>query len=821
MRNLKKVLSLALALVLTLSLATVAMSASAATATATGTSAAFTDASSIKNTAAVNLLTSLGVLKGYEDGTYQPTKTVTRAEAAKIICYVLLGSDVAGTLANSTATTTFTDMDGAKWAAGYVQYCQTIGIINGYGDGTFGPSDTVTTYQLAKMLLCALGYGQGNEFVGTSWATNVAVQAAKLGIIAKGTLNVSCTRDMAALYAYNDLFVKQATYSKDTGKYTVGTATLAADSFNLGEATGTLAYSAKTATDAAYYYVTDATIGVLKVTGNAADIGRQISVWYTNTGTVTTPTYAAATAYATTDKVLTTVTDGSYLNAGTSAAVYTADASIAYYLNGTKVLSSAAALATTKGASVQLISTDTNNNDVETVLVTAKSVAVVSGDVQTATNSTTGEVTIYVPTNTGVLGNSSSFIAASGYAGLAKGDVVLYYTGADGVTYISKAITFSGYVSASGTASGVGYITVGGTNYNASALTGAFGAGLTGVSATFGSVTPATTTYNFYKDDAGYIVGSVATSSTAAAAYLVVTDIAFVAGSTGLNSTSDSVQANVVFADGTKATITVAAMDALNLASGGDISATATANTAYDNLWYTYTKNATTGAYTLTTAAATTALDTVANSDGLYLTSGVAKYDGSHIGNSATLFIVKTTSASGTVSYNVYTGIANVPTVSNGALTGSVVTANGVSAYVFVNAGTVVNANNVDKNVFVIAKNGTVLVGTAVYDVYTVIDNGTKTTLKVDQSVSLTAATMYDLTVTDGVVTASAVPSTTSYTGVSSVAGNVIATGSTGFTYDSSTVVSVISYDSTATPAAWVVGTVSASAISVDANDTV
>jgi hypothetical protein len=46
-------------------------------------------------------------------------------------------------------------------------------IINGYGDGNFGPNDSVTGTQLAKMLLAAVGYGQVGEFVGVGWDVNV------------------------------------------------------------------------------------------------------------------------------------------------------------------------------------------------------------------------------------------------------------------------------------------------------------------------------------------------------------------------------------------------------------------------------------------------------------------------------------------------------------------------------------------------------------------------------------------------------------------------------------------------------------------------
>ena len=50
--------------------------------------AAFTDQADIKATDAVNMLSSLGVITGYTDGSYQPNKVVTRAEMAKMIFVV-------------------------------------------------------------------------------------------------------------------------------------------------------------------------------------------------------------------------------------------------------------------------------------------------------------------------------------------------------------------------------------------------------------------------------------------------------------------------------------------------------------------------------------------------------------------------------------------------------------------------------------------------------------------------------------------------------------------------------------------------------------
>ena len=54
--------------------------------------------------------------------------------------------------------TIFSDVPESHWASGYVNKAVEEGIIAGYGDGTFRPDEHVTYHQMVKMLVCALGY---------------------------------------------------------------------------------------------------------------------------------------------------------------------------------------------------------------------------------------------------------------------------------------------------------------------------------------------------------------------------------------------------------------------------------------------------------------------------------------------------------------------------------------------------------------------------------------------------------------------------------------------------------------------------------------
>ena len=208
MRNLKRVLSLALASVMLIGMMVV------------GASAAnyddFSDKDKIVNKEAVSTLVELGVIAGKDDGTYDPTGIVTRGEMAKMICVVLNGGKDPS-LGNVTKYS-YTDTVG-HWAAPYIEYCAIRNIVAGKGDGTFGPNETVTGSQAAKMLLVAAGYQSAIEgFTGANWEVNTNVRANAVGLYDGLDINPSqgLTRDSAAQMVYNILDVEQVTY-----KYTL------------------------------------------------------------------------------------------------------------------------------------------------------------------------------------------------------------------------------------------------------------------------------------------------------------------------------------------------------------------------------------------------------------------------------------------------------------------------------------------------------------------------------------------------------------------------------------------------------------------------
>ena len=203
MRNLKRALSLALAAIMLLGMMVVGASAVSLD--------EFSDVEDIVNKDAVSLLTILGIINGKEDGSFfDPTGDVTRAEMAKMISVILnKGADNNDLYVG--ATSSLTDVKG-HWAEGHINYCSSLGIIAGRGNGTFDPAANVTASEAAKMLLVAVGYDPAIEgFVGGDWAVNVNAKASALGIFNNFSKNVTAplNRDDAALLIYNFLDVER------------------------------------------------------------------------------------------------------------------------------------------------------------------------------------------------------------------------------------------------------------------------------------------------------------------------------------------------------------------------------------------------------------------------------------------------------------------------------------------------------------------------------------------------------------------------------------------------------------------------------------
>jgi len=100
---------------------------------------------------AVNFIRELGIMVGDENGNFNPDNTVTRAEMAVIMCKLLGETD------DQSTSNDFTDVPVDHWANRYISKAVELEFVSGYGNGIYGPSDTVTYEQALTMIVRAIG----------------------------------------------------------------------------------------------------------------------------------------------------------------------------------------------------------------------------------------------------------------------------------------------------------------------------------------------------------------------------------------------------------------------------------------------------------------------------------------------------------------------------------------------------------------------------------------------------------------------------------------------------------------------------------------
>lgn len=193
MKNIKRILSLALTAIMVCGTVVV------------GSSAAFNDTDKIVNQEAAIVTSGLGIFAGTTDGNFDPTGNVTRAQMAAIISKMVYGSEINADSFKGTGKFSDTASFEGGWAEGYINLCVNLGVVSGYGDGTFRPGNAVTTAEATTMLINALKIDAGEG----QWPMTVmaAAETAKLfgDLSPKPGTNVALTRDQLAVMIWNAL----------------------------------------------------------------------------------------------------------------------------------------------------------------------------------------------------------------------------------------------------------------------------------------------------------------------------------------------------------------------------------------------------------------------------------------------------------------------------------------------------------------------------------------------------------------------------------------------------------------------------------------
>lgn len=789
MKNLKKVLSLALVLVMACGLFV------------TASASDYTDSSNINYQTAVDVLSGVGILEGYADGSFLPKGDVNRAQAAKIVAYLLLGKESADAL--STNVSPFADVPAGHWAAGYIQYCANQGIIDGVGNNLFKPTNKVTTAQIAKMLLVALGYGVNDEFVGNEWKTQVIKYASRVKLFDgnyAANPDAYANREESALYAFNAMFADKVVYSTLFGDYlnsVLGSGeadslgSFAAD-YRLGVAEDvTVDYDMD---DGYITYVNN--MPIYGIEAQPSDIGRSVDVWYQIQKVNNVDKAVAITGITYADTVIATKYDGDttaathpftgWTTRGNAAYVAQADNVVTWFVNGNPVNANAVAFA--KGDKVELVDTDSNGR-IDRVLVTTYWTGALTANPATATNFGVTKVTLTGLVNANGTDNFNTgvdVLYVSGYEDLKAGDVVYYtYNNATQTYYFTKATTVTGqktaYVAAFGT------MTFGGATYTATAA------------AKWIDNTKSLAAMNFntdstlYLDAGGYVITYAET--VAALNYAVLDDAAIANGNGGLNG-SAYLEARIVLTDGTSSIVKAASIKVGNITytATGAGNTTRYDGTAGKGTWFTYTVDAN-GNYVLTDVTAN-----VSPFTNKAIVNNQAAFNGQDVANANTVFVVKYMS-NGVAAFTTYTGYAALPSTSeNRTVSGEVIKnpVTGIVTYAYIDATSDTAYGSVGNYAFISSVIPTIYSGgTFTYNSYAAVVNGAAGSVNIvstNDTLGQNAPGIYKVTYdTNGYATLTAITPDdkgfANYVGAPTVAANgTIVIGNKSYAYTGSTV---------------------------------
>ena len=164
-------------------------------------------------TNAVNYCAGRKYMSGYNYSTFKPNNTITRAEMATIMTSMLK--------LDLKASNTFTDVKNGKWYTEPILKCVKAGIMSGYSNTQFGPSDTLTREQGAVILAKAFNVGKATgrtTFSDDAKISKWAVGSVK-AMVAKGLItgvgnnrfspNTTMTRAQVSQIIYADSATKK------------------------------------------------------------------------------------------------------------------------------------------------------------------------------------------------------------------------------------------------------------------------------------------------------------------------------------------------------------------------------------------------------------------------------------------------------------------------------------------------------------------------------------------------------------------------------------------------------------------------------------
>ena len=106
---------------------------------------------------AVIFLADAGIVKGYEDETYRGERNLNRYEMAQMVCNYIQKDNPnfqfnSNLQSKNQIGNPFRDVPSGHWAYNAVISLAHLGIVEGYGDGTYLGYRNITRYEIAQMI---------------------------------------------------------------------------------------------------------------------------------------------------------------------------------------------------------------------------------------------------------------------------------------------------------------------------------------------------------------------------------------------------------------------------------------------------------------------------------------------------------------------------------------------------------------------------------------------------------------------------------------------------------------------------------------------
>lgn len=192
---------------------------------------------------AITELEEMGLIEGYEDGTFRSNKPINRAETLVLVYRALGMTEFSDLDSTSETQTSFPDVKPEDWFYDIVTFASEHNVVSGFDDGTFKPGNTVKLDEFLKILYEAYeGTPDGNsdyilsDLSTDQWSYPYTSNAASLGIVnvyPSNTMspNQEMTRGYAAEVIYRYLKQKEGFVFGKTSYY-FGRKTASGDFYN-------------------------------------------------------------------------------------------------------------------------------------------------------------------------------------------------------------------------------------------------------------------------------------------------------------------------------------------------------------------------------------------------------------------------------------------------------------------------------------------------------------------------------------------------------------------------------------------------------------